>query len=334
VSGALTLCGSFAGIANPAFLVVHPNRRWLYSVSETSETREGGSSAVWALRFERATETAPVVIQPLNAQSSGGGGPCHLRLDATGRWLFVSNYSTGSLSVLPLLPNGTIGELSDHVQHHGSSVNPQRQKGPHVHSVTLSPDNRFAIVADLGTDQLVIYQFDATAGKLSAHRQVRTRLGAGPRHTVFHPNGRVVYVANELNSTVTVYDYDAAHGGMRELQTLDTLPPEAPENTVADIHVLPSGKRVYVSNRGHNSVAAFDVNADGRLTRIAVLSCGGNWPRNFALAPDARFMLVANQYSDEVSALPLLIGSDEIGMAVARAAVPQTSCVQFVQSND
>ena len=323
----LTAMGSFAGIANPTFIVVHPIRRWLYAVSETKQPNDGEPGSVWAFHFEHK----PWAIEPINHRPSGGDWPCHLQLDATGKWLLVSNYGTGNVSVLPILSDGALGEMTDLVQHHGHGVHPQRQEGPHAHSVTLTPDNRFAIVADLGIDQLVIYKFDATGGKLIAYGQARTRPGAGPRHMAFHPNGHVVYVANELDSTVTAYGYDAANGSLREMQTLDTLPPGAPENTVADIHVSSSANRVYVSNRGHNSIAVFDADADGRLTRIAVSSCGGNWPRNFALAPGRPFIVVANQYSSEVSVLPLLDGPDEIGAPVASAAVPQASCVQFMQ---
>lgn len=322
-TGKLSAVGSFAGIANPSFLVVHPNRRWLYAVSETKQD-DGAPGSVWAFRVAHE----PWSLQPLNHRPSGGDWPCHLQLDATGRWLFVSNYGTGSVGVLPILPDGSLGEMADLVQHDGRGVHPQRQEGPHAHSATLTRDNGLVIVADLGIDQLVSYAFDATAGKLSPHGQTRTRPGAGPRHMAFHPNGHVLYVANELDSTVTVYAYDAANG-LYERQALNTLPPGARENTVAHIHVSSSARRVYVSNRGRNSIAVFDAAADGQLTRIAVPACGGNWPRHFALAPDERFMLVANQYSSELSVLPLRIGSDEIGAPAARAAVPQAACVQF-----
>ncbi len=325
-SGALTLLGAFTGIANPSFLVVHPNRRWLYAVSETSQQQDGAPGRVWAFHFERE----PLTISPINQQPSGGDWPCHLQLDATGRWLFVANYGTGSASVLPILDNGSLGETAELVQHHGKGVNPQRQEGPHVHSVTLTPDNGFAIVADLGIDQLVIYKFDAASGRLKVHGQMRARPGAGPRHAAFHPNGRMVYVANELDNTVSVCDYNPENGALREVQTLNTLPPDAPENTVADLHLSSTARRLYISNRGHNSLAVYDVNPDGRLTRLAILSCGGNWPRNFALAPGDRFVLVANQYSGEVAVLPLRVGSEELGAPVTRIAAPQASCVQFV----
>jgi 6-phosphogluconolactonase len=327
-TGALTACGSYAGIANPSFLVVHPNRRWLYAVSETSQHPHGAAGSVWALRLDRE----PLTFQPLNQRPSGGDVPCHLQLDSSGSWLLVSNYGSGSVGVLPILADGSLGELADVVQHHGSGAHPDRQAGPHAHSATLAPDNRFAIVADLGLDQLLVYAFDSSAGKLSAHGRTDTRPGAGPRHTAFHPSGRHVYLANELDNTVSVYDYDAASGALRERQTIDTLPPEAPENAVADIHISTSGQRLYISNRGHNSVAVFDVAADGQLARVAVRTCGGNWPRHFTLAPGGRFVLVANQHSGEVSVLPLLAGPEAIGAPIARAAVPQASCVQFVEA--
>ena len=325
-TGALAAAGSFIGVANPSFLIVHPNKRWLYAVSETSRPNDGASGSVWALRFERE----PWALQSINHQPSGGDWPCHLQLDATGGWLFVSNYGTGSVGVLPVLADGVLGEMADLVQHHGHSLNPERQEGPHAHSATTTPDGRFVIVADLGTDELAVYRFDSSAGKLGEHGRVKTRPGAGPRHLAFRPAGRRVYVANELDSTVTAYDYDTARGALRQIQTIDTLPSGVPENTVADIHISPSAQRLYVSNRGHDSIAVFDVEADGRLARVAVPSCGGKWPRNFALAPGGRFLLAANQYSDEVSVLPVLEGAAELGATCAHAAVTQPSCVQFV----
>jgi 6-phosphogluconolactonase len=328
-TGALTACGSFAGVVNPSFLIVHPNRRWLYAVSETSQ-QDGAPGSVWALRFEYD----PVSIQPVNQRPSGGDWPCHLQLDSSGKWLLASNYGSGTIAVLPIQADGSLGEMTDLIQHHGSSAHPQRQAGPHAHSAALTPDGRFAIVADLGMDQLLVYNFDPAAGVLGAHTHIDTRPGAGPRHIAFQPSGRHMYVANELDSTVSVYDYEASNGALFERQSIETTPPGVPENLVADIHLSSSGQRLYVSNRGHNSLAVFDVEAGGRLARVAIRPCGGKWPRNFALAPNGRFVLVANQYSDEVSVLPVLAGSEAIGAPVARAAVTQASCVQFIETTD
>jgi 6-phosphogluconolactonase len=328
-TGALLPHGSFAGIANPSFLVVHPNARWLYAVGETSQRQDGAQGSVWACHFERE----PWAIRAVNERPSGGDWPCHLLLDASGRWLLVSNYGSGSVAVLPILADGSLGETTDLIQHHGSGAHPDRQEGPHAHSATLTADDRFVVVADLGMDELLVYMFDTDAGKLGAHTHVHTRPGAGPRHIAFHPSGRRMYVANELDSTVSVYDYEASTGTLRERQTIDTVPAGVPENWVADIHIAPSGDRLYVSNRGHNSIAVFDVDAGGELTRIAISSCGGDWPRNFALAPGGGFMLVANQYSGDIAVLPLLDGPEAIGAPISRVAVPGAACVQFVQAN-
>ncbi|MSP14277.1 MAG: lactonase family protein [Chloroflexi bacterium] len=324
-TGALAARCSFAGVTKPTFLVVHPNGRWLYAASETSPQNDNLPGSVWAFRFERE----PWAIQPLNQQPAGGDVTCHLEIDATGRWVLVSNYGTGSVSVMPILPDGSLGALTDFWQHQGHSVDAQRQGGPHAHSASFVPGSRFVIVADLGLDELIVYRFDPATGKLGAHTHVDTRPGAGPRHIAFHPHHPMVYVGNEMDSTVGVYDIDVTQGTLHERQTLDTLPPGAPPNAVADIHVSPSGDRVYVSNRGHNSIAVFSVAADGQLAGRVTPSCGGKWPRNFALAPGGRFMLVANQHSDEVSVLPLLDGPQAIGAPVVQQTVEKPACVQF-----
>src|SRR5205807_1742603 len=194
-TGELTVRDSFAGIVNPSFLLVHPNGRWLYAVSETSQQKEGVPGAVWALRRTRE----PWGMEPINHQMSGGDLPCHLEINSTGEWLLVSNYGSGSVGVLPILPDGALGELTDLVQHYGSGPNSERQEGPHAHSATFALDQRFVVVADLGIDAVLLYAFDPTAGRLRAHTRISTRAGAGPRFKVFHPSGRWLYVAHELD---------------------------------------------------------------------------------------------------------------------------------------
>jgi 6-phosphogluconolactonase len=330
ISGALTPHGSFTGIANPSFLVVHPNGRWLYAVSEAAKDSDGRFGEVWSFRFERE----PFAIEAMNHQTSNGDWPCHLRIDATGKWIIAANYGTGSAAVYPLLDDGSLGEMTDFVQHSGKGPNEKRQEGPHAHSSTFTPDNRFVIIADLGIDQLVIYSFDTATGKLGLHSAAKSQPGAGPRHTIFHPNGKWFYAANELGSTVSAYEYDAANGTLAEKQTISTLPADepanGPENIVADIHISDSGKRLYVSNRGHNSIAVFDINDDGSLKLVSITSCGGNWPRNFALAPNGKFLLVANQYSNEICVLPVLEGQAALGTPDLREPVTGASCIQFV----
>jgi 6-phosphogluconolactonase len=324
-TGELTVRGSFAGVSNPSFLVIHPNGRWLYAVSETNQQKDGVPGAVWAFRCTQE----PWSIEAINHQTGGGDWPCHLAIDSTGRWLLVSNYGSGTVSVLPILEDGALGKMTDLIQHSSRGPRPDGQEGPHTHSATFTPDHRFAIVADLGMDALVVYALDPSVGQLHEHTRAATRPGAGPRHLAFHPSGQHVYVANELDNSIAVYDYDAASGGLHEQQIVDTLPSNAPQNTVADIHVSPSGDRVYVSNRGHDSIAIFAVEADGRLALVAIRPCGGHWPRNFAIAPGGRFLLVANQHSDEVAVLPVQGGSEALGMPIVRAIITGASCVHF-----
>ncbi len=327
-------CGAIGGIVNPSFLVVHPNGRWLYSVGETHREPDGAAGSVWAFHFEQPAASEQLMIAPLNQQASGGDDPCHLLIDGSGRWLIVSNYSSGSVGVLPIRDDGSLGAMTDHVQHIGRSAHEQRQEGPHAHSAVMTPDQRFVIVADLGIDQLVFYAFDAALGKLTAHGHSSTRPGAGPRHMVFHPDGQHLFVANELDSTLDSYAYDRLTGTLRPVQTLPTIPTGTQANQVADIHVDAAGKRVYVSNRGHNSIAVFDVNHAGALTPVMVAPCGGNWPRNFAITPGGTSMVVANQYSGDVSVLPLDSGTSALGAPVAQIDVPQASCVQFLTTYD
>lgn len=327
-TGDLTVRGSFAGIVNPSFVIVHPNGRWLYAVSETSQQTDSTPGSVWALRCTRE----PWSMEPINHQMSGGDLPCHLEINSTGQWLLVSNYGSGTVSVLPILSDGALGEMTDLNQHQGSGPHPERQKGPHVHSATFSPDESFVIVADLGVDALMVYTFDSSAGRLLAHSQISTRPGAGPRFKVFHPSGQCVYIAHELDNTVVVYDYDATRGMLRERQIVETLPPNAPESTTADIQISPAGDRLYVSNRGHDSISIFEIEEDGRLALLAIRSSGGRCPRDFTITPNGRFVLVANQESGEVVVLPVLGGLEALGAPITRAIVTGASCVQFVKA--
>jgi len=324
-SGEMKQVGSLIGINTPSFIIVHPNGRWLYTVSETGQGSHGVLGSVWSFQFMRE----PFSIQRINQQTTRGDWPCHLRLDRTGQWLITTNYGTGNAAIYPIQSDGSLGEMTDFVQHHGTGPNAARQEGPHTHSSIFTPDNRFVIIADLGIDQLVIYRFDSTAGKLLPHATVNTKPGAGPRHLAFHPNKEWLYVANELNSTVTLYDYDATNGTLSERQSISSIPADSPENIIADIHISSNGKRLYVSNRGHNSIAVFDINDDGSLALVSIPASGGNWPRNFALSPNEKFVIVANQYSNEVSVMPLTSDKEAIGAPVTHVTVAGASCIQF-----
>ena len=328
--GALAALGTFSGILNPSYLVIHPNGRHLYAVSESSQASDGTPGKVCALSFEQN----PFKMSLLNQQTSAGDWPCHLTLDNTGRWLFASNYGTGSAAVYPVLADGSLGEMSDFVQHSGSGTHKQRQEGPHTHSVTISPDNRFALIAELGIDEILTYSLDHAKGKLTLNGETHTRPGSGPRHLAFHPSGLWVYAANELANTVTLFHYGKEQGSLVEKQTIPALPAPASENTLpstlADIHVSASGSRLYASNRGHNSLAVYDIGPDGFLTLVAIPGCGGDVPRSFALAPGAQYILVANQNSHEVCVLPLQPGAAGVGAVLTRTTINGAACVKVV----
>lgn len=328
-TGELAPRGEYCGITAPSYLALHPSRRWLYAVSETSLGADGTAGHIHALAYERSE--SGVSFTPLNERPSGGDWPCHLRLDPSGKWLVTTNYGSGSTAVLPIQADGSLGEVSALVQHRtGSGAVSDRQEGPHAHSSIFSPDRHFLIVADLGGDVLVTYCFQD--GHLQKFSETRSAPGAGPRHLAFHPNGRVLYVTNELNGTLSAYDYGA--GSLHERATYATLPENLPANLVADLHFSASGERVVVSNRGHNSLVVFAAAADGALSHREIFDCGGNWPRNFALSPDGRFILVANQYSGEIVSLPVQPETGAIGAPVERIALPTAAFVLFAGGAD
>ena len=325
-SGGIVSVGSYIGVNAPSFLVVHPNKKWLYVASETGQGSHGTLGSVYAFEFE----LEPFSIKLLNQVTTKGDWPCHLQIDNTGKWLVASNYGAGNAAIFPIKNDGSLGEMTDLVQHTGSGPNAARQEAAHAHSSIFTPDNRFLLVADLGTDQLAVYSLDDSSGKLKPHASVKTLPGAGPRHFAFHPNGKWLYVANELDSTVVRYEYHVSNGSFKEKDSLPTIPADSPENIVADIHMNKAGNKLYVSNRGHNSIAVYNLGADGAMSLVSIPSCGGNWPRNFAISPDEKYLIVANQYSNEICAIPILAEKDALGSPVSRAALSGASCVQFL----
>jgi 6-phosphogluconolactonase len=324
----LQLGVAFAGVRNPSFLAVDPARRHLYAVSETGLGSDGTCGAVHAFRIER--ERGSFDLVPLNHRSTGGDHPCHLAIDATGRWIVASNYGSGDVAVFPIEPDGSLGEIVALVRHAGSGPRADRQGGPHAHSAIFPADNRFLLVADLGIDRIVTYAFDPTDGSVDRHGELAASPGAGPRHMAFHPDGSHVMVVNELDSSVTLYRYDATSGALNAPQTLSTLPDGVTESTAADIRLAPSGSYAYVSNRGHDSVAVFAFDPQHGLLRTAVRPCGGEWPRGLGVAPEGGHLIAANRHSNEIVVLPLRAAGSDIGEPVARAGVAQPSCVVFV----
>ncbi|MBM3497465.1 MAG: lactonase family protein [Armatimonadetes bacterium] len=292
-TGALTLAAVTGGVANPSFLAVDVPRRRLFAVQET-----GPEGAVFAYHIDAQTGE----LTPVNQQPSHGAAPCHLSVDSGGRCVLVANYSTGSACVLPVGQDGQLLEASAVVQHAGSGPRTDRQEGPHAHSITLDPHERFALVADLGLDRVMVYAFHAGRGTLTPHAPpwAQVHPAAGPRHLAFHPSGRYVYVINELDSTLTAFAYDAGEGILTPLQTAPTLPGHFDgHSTCADVHVSPSGRFLYGSNRGHDSLVIYAIDAStGLLAYVGHEPTQGRNPRNFAFDPTGRFLLAANQDSD------------------------------------
>jgi 6-phosphogluconolactonase len=279
----LTSVGLAVETVDPSFLAIDPSGRFLYAVNEISQYEGRTSGAVSA--FAIAPGTGKLTF--LNEVASGGAGPCHLTVDKTGKYVLVANYGGGSLAVFPILSDGRLEQASAFVQHKGASVNPQRQEGPHVHSVYMSPDNRFVISADLGLDEVFIYRFDAAKGTLAPNvpPSATVSSGAGPRHFAFSPNGKFGYVIDELQSTITPFSYEAAKGALDVLQPVSTLPPDFKgESTAAEVEVHPSGRFLYASNRGLDSIAVFAINSrKGTLTLQAEVPTLGKTPRSFAI---------------------------------------------------
>jgi 6-phosphogluconolactonase len=299
-TGKLESAGLAAKAVNPSFVSIDPTRRRLYAVGEVGGGPGRKEGAVSAFSIDPQTG----MLTLLNQQSSRGAGPCHVLVDRSGQCVLVANYSGGSVACLPIGPDGRLGEAKSLVQHAGSSVDPQRQTGPHAHSTTLAPDNRFAFVADLGLDKIMIYRLDPAQALLVANDPPAACLapGSGPRHFAFHPNGRWAYVINELASTVTAFGYDAAHGALTAIDTVSTLPQGfTGKNTAAEVQVHPTGKFLYGSNRGHDSIAIFAIDPQsGKLRPLGHESTQGRTPRNFGIDPTGHYLLAANQATDNL----------------------------------
>jgi 6-phosphogluconolactonase len=289
-----------AEITNPTFLAVAPGGKFLYAVSEVDEIGGNKTGAVAAF----AVDSASGKLTELNRQFSGGSGPCHLSVDATGKCLFVANYGGGSIAALPIHADGSLGKITTKIQHTGSSVNAERQSGPHAHSIFPSPDNRFTLDCDLGLDKIFINQLDTSAAKLTPNEPAFATVtpGSGPRHLVFSADGKFVYVLNEMAGTITVFHYVATNAAMTEMQTVSILPKNfSGKNTGAEIALAPSGKFLYASNRGHDSLALFSVDQKtGKLTLIEHQSTLGHTPRHFVIDPSGHWLLAENQGSDSV----------------------------------
>jgi 6-phosphogluconolactonase len=329
-TGALHPVQTLSGVVNPSWLTLDGREQILFAVNEEDEGR------VSAFACDAATGT----LRPLNHQRSQGAAPCYVSLDPSGRYLLVANYTGGTIAVLPIAADGQIDAATCVIHHQGSSIRPE-QEGPHPHMIRPSADGRFVLVTDLGTDQVLVYRLDTSTGQLVPNEQgaavVSEHPGAGPRHFAFAASGRTVYVINELDSTVTVYDYSPERGELHARQVVSTLPEgvdgPAIGNSCAHIVVSPDGRFIYGSNRGHDSIAIWEVeNANGELRPVGHESTRGKAPRNFTLDPTGSWLLVANQETDTI--VPFRRDEDS-GLLAATGPVTQTpSPVAILFSSD
>jgi 6-phosphogluconolactonase len=329
--GSLRHSGMTGGVVNPSYLTLDRARRRLYAVNEVEEFEGAPSGAVSAFEIDPKTGA----LRLINRRRSMGGAPCYVTLSDSGRFLLVANYVGGNVAVLPVLKDGSLGDAVDVEQFRGSGPNRERQEAPHAHCVMLDRANAHAYACDLGTDKVMVYRFDRRTGRLTPNEQgsVSLKPGAGPRHMDFHPNGRAAYVLNELDATVTAFSLDPRTGTLRESETVATLPPGFKEpNTSADIHVAPSGKFLYCSNRGHDHIAAFRIDpGTGRLKPVGHTPTGGRTPRNFAIDPTGGFLLAANQNSGTVVTFridPLTGGLRPTGRG---AEIPSPVCIKLTK---
>jgi 6-phosphogluconolactonase len=326
----LTSIGVAAETIDPSFLAVHPNGKYLYAVNEIANFNGGTSGAVSAFAIDAKTGA----LKFLNQVPTRGAGPCHVSLDKEGAFVLVANYDSGSIASFPVHDDGSLGTTSGFVQHSGSGPNKERQEGPHAHWIGTSPDNRFALAVDLGLDQVIVYGFDSIKGvftpMLSGFAKVKP--GAGPRHLAFHPNGKFAYVLSEMESSVTVFSYQPKTGGLTSLQTIFTLPKDySGPKEAAEIAVHSSGKSLYTSNRGHDSIAVFAIDEKkGTLKSLGQVLTGGKTPRHFAIDPTGSYLLAENQESNNIVVFHIDPATGSLTPTGQTVEVPSPVCITFV----
>ena len=328
-TGALATVELAAEVKNPSFLAIHPNQKFLYAVNEISDSNGKPTGGVSAFAIDAASGK----LKLLNQQSSQGAGPCHLVVDRAGKNVLVANYGAGSCACLPIGGDGQLGEATAAIQHKGKSANPQRQDAPHAHSINLDPANRFAFCADLGLDQVLIYRFDAAKGSLTANDPPAGIVapGSGPRHFAMQPAGKFAYVINEMANTVTAFAFDTNRGSLQEIQTITTLPADFKGTSyTAEVVMHPSGKFLYGSNRGHDSLAIFSVDqATGKLTAAGHQSTAGKTPRNFAIDPSGTWLLAENMDSGTIVVFKIAPQTGSLQATGQPLEVPSPVCVRF-----
>jgi 6-phosphogluconolactonase len=325
--GKFTPLGCVGEVTNPSFLTIAKDGKHLYSVGEAT----GGTVTAFSL------DKASGKLTKLNEVSSKGAGPCYISLDNTGKNALVANYGGGSFAVCPVAADGSLKEASDFVQNtmSGPGTNPKRQDKPHAHCIKTTADNRFVLATDLGLDVIKVFKFDAANGKLTPNDPPagKVKPGSGPRHFTFHPTlANRLYVINEMASTVTVFDWDGKKGSMNEIQTVSTLPDgmKMESSTTAEVVIHPNGKFLYGSNRGNDTLAAFSIDASGKLTPTGHTKTGGQVPRNFAIDPNGTKLIVAHQKTDDVFVFDLDPSTGKLTPTGERWEVGGPVCVRFL----
>ena len=326
--GSLKKLTAVDGLTNPSFLKIHPTGKYLYTVNEVStfDGKKSGGVTAFALDVNGGK------LNKINQQPSGDTGPCHLTVDATGKYVLVAHYGGGSTSVLPIKKDGSVGAVVSQIKHKGSSVH-SRQKAPHAHAVHVGPNNKFAFAPDLGIDKVLVFSFDEKTGAIAETKFDGAKLepGSGPRHFGFHPDGKFAYVINEIKQTVTAFRYNAKRGRLRTLQTLSTVPHPVDGNSTAEVLVHPTGQFLYGSNRGHNSIAMFRINKkNGKLTALGHESTRGSTPRNFGIDPTGQFLLAANQQSDNVAVFRINQDTGKLKFTGNEIKLSKPVCVRMI----
>jgi 6-phosphogluconolactonase len=329
-TGKTTSLGVAAETVNPSWVAADPKGRFLYAVNEVGNYGGPNSGGLSAFAIDRASGK----LTFLNEVPTRGAGPCYVSVDHTGKYVLVANYDGGSVAVFPILADGKLGDSAAFIQHTGHGTNPERQEAPHAHSIVLTPDNRFAIVNDLGLDELLVYKFDSSKGTLTPNNPPFAKLdaGAGPRHFALAPDGKFAYVINEMGRTITAFSANLHTGVFRPIGSVSTLPEGfSGRNDDAEIEVHPSGKFLYASNRGEDSIVVFSIDpANGAPTKIEDVPTGGKEPRSFAIDPTGKLLFVANENSDDIVIFRIDTKTGHLTQTDEKLDVPAPVCIKFL----